>query len=77
MGEDEANSLPITAETAEGARAGGVDVPSGAEVFGAGPPGATVELGPALGGRGARRLVLFSEMLLSTVDVSAPEDLGS
>lgn len=50
MGEDEANSLPITAETANGAGAGGVDVPSGAEVFGAGPPGATAGLGPALGG---------------------------
>ncbi len=77
MGEDEANSLPMTAEIAEGARAGGVGVPSGAEVFGIGLPAATVGLGPALGGRGARYLVLFSEMLPSTSDVTAPEDLGS
>lgn len=49
LGEDEASSLPITAVTAEGARAGGVDVPSGAKVFGAGPPGATAGLGPAQG----------------------------
>ncbi len=72
MGEDEANSLPMTAEIAEGARAGGVGVPSGAEVFGIGLP-----VAPALGGRGARYLVLFSEMLPSTSDVTAPEDLGS
>lgn len=77
MGEDEVNSLPMTAETAEGARASGVGVPSGAEVFGTGPPGATAGLGPAMGGRGARCLVLFSEMLLSTSDVTTPEDLAS
>lgn len=63
--------------TAEGAREGGVDVPPGAEVFGAGAPGATAGLGPAPGGRGAWRLVLFSEVLLSAVDEAALEDLGS
>lgn len=77
MGEDEANSLPMTAETAEGARTGGLGIPSGAEVFGIGLPGATAGLGPALGGRGARRLLLFSKMLPSTSDVTAPEELGS
>lgn len=77
MGEDEVNSLPMTAETAEGAGAGRVGVPSGAEVFGTGPRGATTGLGPALGGRGARCLVLFSEMLLSISDVTAPQDPGS